>query len=135
MKITPKKYAQALYELTEGKNEKEIKDILENFAGFLVDNRDISKADKVIEQFGKIWNKKNRTVEAKAVTSTETDEQTLAVIENYIKNISNARKVELKHEIDKGILGGVVIRYEDKLIDAGLKTQVKNLKSFLVKFK
>ncbi|MFW5888395.1 MAG: ATP synthase F1 subunit delta [Patescibacteria group bacterium] len=133
MKITPKKYAQVLYELTEGKNKKEIKDILENFAGFLVDNRDISKADKIIDQFGKIWNKKNRTVEAKAVTSTETDEQTLAVIENYIKNISNARKVELKHEIDKRILGGVVIRYEDKLIDAGLKTQVKNLKSFLVK--
>jgi F-type H+-transporting ATPase subunit delta len=133
MRISPKKYAQTLYELVEGKNEKEIKETLEKFVNFLIENQDTTKADKIIEQFEQIWNKKNQIVEAKATTSVEVDKQTLEAIEKYIKNLSQAEKVNLKYDINKEILGGVVIRYKDKLIDASLRTQIKQFKSQLIK--
>ena len=36
-------------------------------------------------------------------------------------------------KIDKNILGGVIIRYGDKVVDGSLKTQLEDLKEKLIK--
>ena len=36
-------------------------------------------------------------------------------------------KVEIKKQVDAGIVGGVVVRVDDTLIDASIKTQLENL--------
>lgn len=133
MKISAKKYAQTLYELTEGKNKKEIELVLENFVKVLVSNRDTGKTDEVIEQFQEIWNRKNQIVEAKAVTSTSADKDTLGVVKDYIKNSTQAEEVILDYDVDENILGGVIMRYKDKVIDASLANQVKQLKKRMIK--
>jgi F-type H+-transporting ATPase subunit delta len=133
MKISPKKYAQALYEAVEGKDKEGVKKTLDNLVNLLIENRDVAKADKVIEHFGQIWNDKNQIVEAKATTSAEIDQPTLDIIRDYIKDLSQAENIELKNDVDKEILGGTVIRYEDKLVDASLRTQIKQLTGQLSK--
>jgi len=43
-----------------------------------------------------------------------------------IKNRSN-KEVVIKQRQDSNVLGGVVVKYEDKLIDMSLKNQLSNL--------
>ena len=133
MKISAKKYAQTLYELTENKDKKEIETVLDNFVKTLVANRDTRKVEEIIEQFREIWNKKNQIVEAQAVTSTSVDEETLKVVKDYIEEATQAKEVMLDHDINENILGGVIMRYKDKVVDASLANQVKQLKNKLVK--
>lgn len=56
-------------------------------------------------------------------------------ITNDIKSFLEAetkRQVELNTEVKEDIMGGLVIRYEDKLIDASVSSQLKALRNHLI---
>ncbi|MBU4256905.1 ATP synthase F1 subunit delta [Patescibacteria group bacterium] len=128
MKITPKQYAESLYQSVINKKDSRIKGILDNFVKLLIDNNDISKIDKIIGQFKKIWNREEGIVEAEAVSARELDKKIVKLLNGYIVQLSGARKVLLKQKVDKNILGGVIIKYEDKILDGSLKARLKELR-------
>ena len=41
--------------------------------------------------------------------------------------------VEISQIVDENILGGIIIRIGDKVIDASSKTKINNMKDFLLK--
>jgi F-type H+-transporting ATPase subunit delta len=133
MILKPKQYAQALFEALRGKNQEQMEAVIDNFAQLLIRNRDVSKADKIIQIFNDIWNREQGIIEAEIVTSAKTDEDVLESIKEYIAKATRANEVEVRKRVDKNILGGFIVRYEDKVIDASLRTQVRQLKSKLVK--
>jgi F-type H+-transporting ATPase subunit delta len=130
MKINPKKYALALYE-SVALEEGSIEDLLKNFVKVLVKNNDLSKAKKIEIEFNKIWNKKKGIVDANIISAKKTDQKTLEIIENYIKKISGSPNVNMQEEIDKDMIGGIIIKYEDKILDGSLRTGLKTLKEKL----
>ncbi|MFH1822227.1 MAG: ATP synthase F1 subunit delta [Patescibacteria group bacterium] len=133
MKITPKQYAGSLYDLTVGKNDSQLKDVIKSFINVLLENNDFGKAKKIIEEFEKIWNKEEKTVEAEVTSAKELDNELIKLLKNYIINLFNAKRVNLNNKIDKNILGGVIIKYEDKVIDGSLKTKLRELKNKMQK--
>jgi F-type H+-transporting ATPase subunit delta len=130
MKINPKKYALALYE-SVALEEGAIENLLKNFVKILVKNNDLSKAKKIEIEFNKIWNKKKGIVDANIISAKKTDQETLEIIENYIKKISGSPNVNMQEEIDKDMIGGIIIKYEDKILDGSLRTSLKTLKEKL----
>jgi F-type H+-transporting ATPase subunit delta len=130
MKINPKKYALALYE-SVALEEGAIENLLKNFVKILVKNNDLSKAKKIEIEFNKIWNKKKGIVDANIISAKKTDQETLEIIENYIKKISGSPNVNMQEEIDKDMIGGIIIKYEDKILDGSLRTGLKTLKEKL----
>lgn len=133
MKITPKQYAESLYQSVRNKKDSQIKSVIENFVKLLAANNDMAKADKITGQFEKIWNREEGIVEAEAVSARELDKKIVKLLNGYIVKLSGAGKVGLKQKIDKNILGGVVIKYGDRVLDASLKTQLEELKENLIK--
>ncbi len=133
MKIIPKQYAESLYQSVQNKKDSQIKSAIENFVKLLIVNNDIAKADKIIEQFKKIWNKEEAVVEAEVVSARELDKAIVKLLKGYIAELSGAGKVDLKQKVDKNILGGVVVKYGDKVLDASLKTQLEELKENIIK--
>lgn len=130
MKINPKKYALALYE-SVALEEGSIENLLKNFVKILAKNNDLSKAKKIEIEFNKIWNKKKGIVDANIISAKKTDQETLEIIENYIKKISGSPNVNMQEEIDKNMIGGIIIKYEDKILDGSLRTSLKTLKEKL----
>jgi F-type H+-transporting ATPase subunit delta len=130
MKINPKKYALALYE-SVALEEGSIENLLKNFVKILAKNNDLSKAKKIEIEFNKIWNKKKGIVDANIISAKKTDKETLEIIENYIKKISGSPNVNMQEEIDKNMIGGIIIKYEDKILDGSLRTSLKTLKEKL----
>jgi len=133
MKVSPKQYAITLYELTDGKSEKEILDILKNFSILLKKRNYLSKTDLILEEFNKVWNTEKNIVNAKIVSARPLDSDLKQNIINYISSASKAKEVFLEEDIDKNILGGVIIKYNDKVIDSCLKTRVNILGKSLEK--
>ncbi len=133
MNLKPKQYAQAFYEALKGKDEKQIRNIIDNFARVLVNNQDTTKKSKIIEKFNDIWNQENNITEARVITSVNVDKGILEALNSYISQKTQANKVKIENQLNKDMLGGVIIRYEDKIIDASLKSRVKELKNKLIK--
>ena len=72
-------------------------------------------------------------VEAEVISANVLDEETAEELKKYIADASGKKKVEINNKIDKKILGGAVIKYEDKIIDGSLKTRISELRERLIK--
>ncbi len=133
MKITPKQYSESLYQAVQNKKDSEVKDAIGNFVKVLISNNDISKADEIIKQFVGIWNKEQGIVEAEVVSAKELDNKIAKLLNNYIVKLSGAEKVLVRQKVDKNILGGVVIKYGDKVLDGSLREKLNELKAEMIK--
>jgi F-type H+-transporting ATPase subunit delta len=133
MKITSKQYAELLYEITDKKEESEAGEAIESFAKFLSNNNDAFKIDRIVKNFQEIWNEKKGIVESVIESSCKLDDSTVGMLNQYILKLSKAKKVVIKEKTDKNLLGGVVIRYKDKILDGSLKTRLRELNNKMTK--
>ena len=128
MKISTKQYANALYELTEGKDESQIDDLITRFVAQMKKMGDIKKAKEVVNQFEAIYNKKNGIVKAVVTTTRKlTDTENDEVIE-FIKKKYNVANVEMDTVIDKNIKGGIIIKVGDEVLDGSVNGRLNKLK-------
>ncbi|MBA3047529.1 ATP synthase F1 subunit delta [Patescibacteria group bacterium] len=132
MKIASKQYAESLYQAVQNKNDSRIKDAIKIFFQILVQNNDLSKADEIINEFVKIWNKENGIIEAGVESAKTLDNNIIKLLNNYIIKLSGAKTVILNQKINKDILGGVIIKYGDKILDGSLRMRLGELRRSLV---
>jgi len=133
MKITAKQYALSLHQSISGKNEKEASNTIDNFVNVVIENNDISKINKIIEQFEIIWNKEEGIVEAEVISARKLDNKIIKLLNGYIAKLSGAKEVAIQEQVDKNILGGVIIKYGDKILDGSLRTRLGELRSEMAK--
>lgn len=133
MKISAKQYARALYELTAGKKTGEVKAVIEKMAGIIYKNGDASKFRDIAGNFRRIFNKNENMVEAEITSSSALSKDSLNSLVGYIKKAAGAEKLETAETIDKEIMGGVILRYGDKVMDASIKRKIEELKNNLIK--
>jgi F-type H+-transporting ATPase subunit delta len=125
-KITPKKYAKALYESLEGKNQAEIASTITSFVQVLVRNKSISKSDKVISAFHDYLNEQEG-VQAVSVYSVKTlDQDERNEIKSGLKKALN-KEIELIEHIDSKLMGGVILKYGDVIVDGSVKKKIESL--------
>jgi F-type H+-transporting ATPase subunit delta len=133
MKTNSTQYAELLYEITDKEDESQVSEAIKGFAKFLVNNNDSFKIDKIIKKFQEIWNEKNGVVEAKIESASKLDESIKQMLNEYILELSQAKKVVIEEKTDKELLGGVVIRYKDKILDGSLRTRLTELNHKMTK--
>ena len=130
MKYTVPQYAQALYEALHGTKDMDHEKILDNFARLLQQNGDLGKFSQIEEAFVKHEKtakgiKAADVITARKLSGTE-QEKLIRELNDYL-----GTKVDLKKKVDEGILGGVIIQVEDKLIDGSIKRNLQDLKNNL----
>jgi len=131
MKISARQYAQCLYELVSSESEDKIKKILPKFVVLLEKHRALSLAPAVIAAFTEIWNKEHGEVMAELTSARELKSEAKEMIVDYLKNKSGATEVILDEQVDQNILGGFVLKYNNKIVDASLRSSLESLKNSL----
>lgn len=133
MKTTLKQYGLALFEVVAGKSPSEAKAVIKKFVELLVRENMLAKVDKIIAEFVEIWHERNGITLAEVRSANGLDKVNIKLLKKYIAGLTGAKEVLLNEKIDKNILGGVVIRYGDKVIDGSLRTQLEELRKKMVK--
>jgi F-type H+-transporting ATPase subunit delta len=133
MKISAKQYAQVLLEITDGKDKKEIEKIVIRFVETLKKNNHLAQEKKIIYYFNNLYNKYNNVIEAKVITKNSLSKKLLEESLEYLSNIDKTKILELETETKKDIIGGVVVKYGDKILDNSLKIKLNQLKTSLLK--
>jgi F-type H+-transporting ATPase subunit delta len=120
MKITPKQYALALFETVNGKDKKEIAKTVSRFAEVLVDYNHASQLERVIGHFSQIYNQRKGIVEAEIVSARPLNRKVLDELKSSLAQLSSSKQVKIKESVDENLLGGLKLKYSDRIIDYSL---------------
>ena len=131
MKPSSKQYAKALFKEIEGGQKKDIAGAINNFVRFLHRNGDLGMAENIIADLSSVWDRTEGVAEAEVTTARKMDGDTAKLVADFAGRISGAKKVVLKTKIEPEIIGGVIFRYRDKLVDASLRTKLDKLKKHI----
>ncbi|NLY77167.1 MAG: F0F1 ATP synthase subunit delta [Tissierellia bacterium] len=97
-----------------------------NFLYTLIDKRREKLTLQIKKEFEKLYNEHENTIDVVAITSVEMDHQLKEKLKLSLQNRLN-KKVNLENVVDKDIVGGVLLKIENKIIDGTIKGQLKEI--------
>ncbi len=103
---------------------------MKNFVRVLVEADRVNLLPDVVVQFEQFKTDAEGTVEVEAISAFELDEAHREQIVNAMKT-KLGRNVELTATVDKSLIGGVVIRAGDLVIDGSVTERLRELASQL----
>ncbi len=133
MKSLAKQYALSLFNLLESESKESWSALIKDWTDLLIENGDYKLVDEIIIEFSKIWDQEKKELKAVLSSAYPLLDESRQLVMEYLKTKTDSKMISLKEEIDEDILGGVVLRYDDKVIDASLKNNLNNLKSNIKK--
>ena len=124
-KFSSTQYAQALYDAVTETNPKDHDKVLDSFVKVLAQTGDLGKYEEIEAEYLKL-EMKAKGMSAAEITVAQKD---IEVNSSLIKELNEmiGTKMEMKKKVDDGIVGGVILRVDDTIIDASVKTQLDNL--------
>ena len=102
-----------------------------SFLFLLIDKDRISTLEEKLNEFEKIELEKNNEVIAKVKTVVPLDEDDR---KNLIEKLNKKynKKIILKEEIDKSIIGGVFVMVGDEVIDGTIKLKLEEMRKIML---
>jgi F-type H+-transporting ATPase subunit delta len=85
---------------------------------------------RVATEYHRLYRRREGIVEATVISAAPLDEDELKAIRSRIGELSSG-KVEMTAEVDPSILGGVIIRLGDQLIDGSVRGRLERLRNQL----
>jgi ATP synthase F1 delta subunit len=101
-----------------------------NFLYVLIDKRRIGQFDGIRKQFEKLCDQRDGVSRGKVVSAVPLTKEQISEIEDQAGKLFR-KKVSLKNETDASLIGGVKLYLDGKLIDASIKTRLKELREYL----
>ncbi|WP_300361375.1 ATP synthase F1 subunit delta [Fusobacterium sp.] len=99
---------------------------VKNILFYLLEKGRISDIREIVAEYLKIFYAKNQILDVEATFAMElTEAQKAKLIENLEK--STKKKINIKVNVDKSIIGGGILKIGDKIIDGTIKTQLSTL--------
>jgi F-type H+-transporting ATPase subunit delta len=120
-------YAQALYEASVDQKKPEIKKLVENFLKLLQEKNQLSRIEEVVSEIEVIDNKVNHRIQAEVTSALHLDEVTIKKLEKFVHQRTGAKEVIWEKKIDKNILGGVIIKFQDTVLDLSMLESLEAL--------
>jgi len=125
-RITSEDKKSLLSELLSGK----VSEVTMEFMKLLVDRQREQFLSDIVEYYVSLANKARNVTEAKiasAVELTSEEKKDLAAMLDKI----TGKKVETSYIVDPSLIGGVVVRIGDRVIDGSIRTRLATLREHL----
>jgi F-type H+-transporting ATPase subunit delta len=124
-KLLPQQYAKVLYELT--KDAENVDDAITTFIQFLKKEQAVKKVPHIMKYF-EAYAKEQEGIAQIHVTGARD------LSDKVLKEVGDAfgSNTEVTTEVDPAIIGGVVVRSKNTILDGSIKTQLELLKREMV---
>lgn len=127
MKHTARQYAATLFAAVEGKTEKEAEVIIRQFLAVLRKEKARKLLPAIVKAFSALTLEKAGEKEALVTTARAHDTKPV----QHALEKATSQKVIIRHITDAGLLGGIVVRIGDTLIDASVRSRLQALRTKL----
>jgi F-type H+-transporting ATPase subunit delta len=127
----PRVLAQAKKETLNKILGQDVSEVVLKFLMVLVDKRREMILPDIIREYVKQANEARNIIEAQVTTAIPLDSAQQTALMNKLSLVTG-KVVVLKAQIDKAIIGGVIVQIGDKLIDGSIARQLQLLKNTLL---
>ena len=103
-----------------------------NFLELLLENHRAPVIFRVRHGYDSLWEAHNRLLPVEVTSAVELDEQTVRGIGDRIAE-QTGRKIELSSIVEPDILGGIVVRVGNQVLDASIRTRLDSLRKQVVR--
>jgi F-type H+-transporting ATPase subunit delta len=102
-------------------------DTVRNFLELLVEKHRVPAVYRIRRAYDALWEEENKLLPVEVTSAIELDPET---VENIGKAIGDrtGRRVELESKVDPDILGGIVVRVGDRILDASIANRLESLR-------
>jgi F-type H+-transporting ATPase subunit delta len=101
--------------------------IFMNFLEALIERHRMPAIFRIRSEFDRLWDHENKLLPVQVISAIELDEGTLRHIGEQIGE-GTGQNVELSSEVDPEILGGIVLRVGNLILDASIKNRLNQLR-------
>lgn len=108
--------------------------IILNFLMLLVDRRRISGINTIWDEFRRLVNAARNVEEAEVTTAVALGERAKIALQQKLTQVTG-KEIILHTKIDVAIVGGVIVRMGDKLVDGSVARQLLDLRRTLTSAK
>lgn len=133
MKITAKQYARGLEEVTADKTEAEARIVIAKFLTILVGRGKVKLVPSIIKELEVLGRVERGEVLAELISARELSAESKKLLESYVKKQSGSDKVVWQEAIDAKLIGGGVIKFQDRMIDFSCQNVLTKIKQALIK--
>ncbi len=120
-------YARALYEAVDGQKKSEVKNLVTNFLQVLKEKNQLSKVNEIISELEKIDDLENHRLPVEVISATKLDEAVMKKLEKVLQKRTGAKEIIWEKKIDKQVLGGVILKFQDTILDLSLAARINAL--------
>lgn len=126
--ISAEVYARALHDAISESNPKDHNKVLDNFVKVLSEQGDIGRYSEIEIEYKRLSAQAEGIEDVTLITARE-----MPNAATLIKDLNElaGKRLNVKHEVDTSLIGGMVIRAGDTLIDASVKKQLADLQTSL----
>jgi F-type H+-transporting ATPase subunit delta len=103
-----------------------------NFLDLLIEKHRMPALFRIRREFDALWEEENRLLPVQVTSAIELDESTVKQIGDAIGK-QTRRRIELTSEVDPGILGGIVLRVGNSILDASIRNRLDKVRKQVVK--
>lgn len=115
-------------QIFEGGTSEEVMSLLK----ILLDKGRASSFEDIVKDYKRLANAHNNIIEAVAITAIPMPEEEKSALENKLSNLTG-KMIRLENKIDNSILGGILVRIGDKVIDGTIQGRLNELQENLSK--
>jgi F-type H+-transporting ATPase subunit delta len=98
-----------------------------NFLKVLIDNHRMPVIFRIRRQYEALWQEENRLLPVEVTSAVELDDETVRLIRERVEK-QTGRRVELTRRVDDGILGGLIVKVSNMILDASIRNQLERLR-------
>ena len=102
-------------------------DVVRNFLAVLIENHRMPALFRIRRELDAMWREVNKLLPVQVTSAVELDEAVTRQIGEEIGR-QTGRQVELTTNVDPDVLGGIVLRVGNSILDASIRTRLDRLR-------
>lgn len=103
-------------------------EITMNIIDYLVDKDRVEIIRYIVSEYLKLYYLENNEVEVTGIFSKELSQEQYDLLKSKLEK-KVGKKIILKIEVNKDIIGGGIVKMGDQIIDGSIKRQIENIKN------
>ncbi|HUR85172.1 MAG TPA: ATP synthase F1 subunit delta [Solirubrobacteraceae bacterium] len=105
---------------------------LVNFLELLIEKHRMPAVFRIRRYYDGLWEQENKVLPVQISTATKLDDKIVEQIGDRISK-DTGQKIELTAEVDPDILGGIVLRVGNSILDASIRNRLDNLRKHVAR--
>lgn len=102
--------------------------LVKNLLGLLTQNNRMSILPMLSELFSDLKRQQNNIASAEVVTAAKLDSKLETKLKEKLQSMFGYSDVSIENKVDPGILGGVIIKLDDKVIDGSFVGRLEQIR-------